>query len=124
MKKKITAVLAAVMLLTALTGCGRVKEEDIIGVWRISYFETEGGEKRQPDETDRMLGGYIEVTKEKFSIGYSIILINRDWEIKGSDQILVHATERFEEMIFTYSDGKLIYQNSETGEKEVFEKQP
>ena len=109
MKREITIALAAVMLLTALTGCGGVKEEDIIGTWTPAYYEYEDGTREEYlDTLDYHItfceDGIIIWTLGEMS-GYQIYYT---WKISGSDKIMMVDVYGKESEYGTYSDGEIV----------------
>ena len=121
MKKKITIILAVLMLLTAFVSCGGVKKEDVIGSWVWTYNESKGGERTKPTEKELEMSGYLRIKNDTFEIKFFGEYDPLTWKLSGS-KITTYSLEGKELNIYVYKDGELSIELP-NGSKRIYIKQ-
>ena len=109
MKKKITFTLTVLLLLAAFSGCGGVKEEDILGTWEFTYTQSaDGTTVRHTYGVPHRVTFKKDGTAESVDGPCVIICETYTWKISGSGRILLTAEDGEEFEFGRYSDGEIV----------------
>ena len=127
MKKKLIIIMAVLILSVAFTGCGGVKEEDIIGTWEPAYYEREDGSREvNHNDLNQHITFKKDGTAESVFDGYYRVVYKYTWKISGSNKIIVTDEDGETTEYCKYIDGELVFTlygaNGPSGNKGIFVK--
>ena len=128
MKKNIIFILAMIMLMITFAGRRSVKEEDLLGRWELSYYESDEGKKTELGSLHAQMEIGLEITKDKFVYKFWHRYKSGPYKISGYDiNVTFTSTEyeyEYKEETYKYKDGKLFLKIVGSNENFVFVKEP
>ena len=102
---RVAAAVIAVVLIFLLTGCGSVKQDDIVGTWKCSYTDEEGS---APADIELVFEDDGTYSYNAYMDGDETAYDNGTYEIQGK-KLALHSSVDNEDKECKVSGNKLVF---------------